>query len=175
MLDVSIRLGILNLLDTMRQDLDLALLYVTHDLATVRYFSTRIMVMYRGEVVEHGNTDDVILRPAHPYTQLLAAAAPKSAATRRRLEAARGAIGSDGVTLLGSQTPAPSADAAEAGLVRRASSTLVDRRDASVESGCPFRLRCPHAMEICEQHPPDFNLQTIALFVAGFTTLPSRS
>jgi peptide/nickel transport system ATP-binding protein len=76
MLDVSIRLEILNLIDELKRQEDLAVLYVTHDLATARYFATSIMVMYRGQIVESGPSDDVILRPAHPYTQLLAAAAP---------------------------------------------------------------------------------------------------
>jgi peptide/nickel transport system ATP-binding protein len=76
MLDVSIRLEILNLIDTLKQEEDLGVLYVTHDLATARYFATEIMVMYRGQIVESGPSDEVILRPAHPYTQLLASAAP---------------------------------------------------------------------------------------------------
>ncbi len=65
MLDVSIRLEILNLLDRLKRERNLALLYVTHDLATARYFSAQIMVMYRGEIVEHGPSDEVILRPSH--------------------------------------------------------------------------------------------------------------
>jgi peptide/nickel transport system ATP-binding protein len=76
MLDVSIRLEILGLLDRLKRERDLALLYVTHDLATARHFSAEILVMYRGEIVERGPSDEVILRPAHPYTQLLASAAP---------------------------------------------------------------------------------------------------
>jgi peptide/nickel transport system ATP-binding protein len=83
MLDVSIRLEILNLLDRLRRERNLALLYVTHDLATARHFAARIMVMYRGEIVEQGTSDEVILRPTHPYTQLLAAAAPDPLRRRR--------------------------------------------------------------------------------------------
>jgi peptide/nickel transport system ATP-binding protein len=89
MLDVSIRLEILNLLDRLKRERDLALLYVTHDLATARYFSSEIMVMYRGEIVESGPADDIILRPSHPYTQLLAAAAPHPGASREQLAAER--------------------------------------------------------------------------------------
>jgi len=51
-------------------------LYITHDLATARHFSDEILVMYRGRIVERGPADDVILRPQHPYTRLLALAAP---------------------------------------------------------------------------------------------------
>ena len=52
------------------------MLYITHDLATARHFSDEILVLYRGRIVERGPADEVILRPKHPYTQLLAAAAP---------------------------------------------------------------------------------------------------
>jgi peptide/nickel transport system ATP-binding protein len=76
MLDVSIRLEILNLIDRLKQEEELAVLYVTHDLATARYFASSIMVMYRGQIVETGPSDDVILSPSHPYTRLLANAAP---------------------------------------------------------------------------------------------------
>jgi peptide/nickel transport system ATP-binding protein len=95
MLDVSIRLEILNLLDGLKRDRNLALLYITHDLATARHFSGRIMVMYRGEIVENGPADEVILNPAHPYTQLLESAVPRAAVTflscsRRKTRAGRG-------------------------------------------------------------------------------------
>lgn len=76
MLDVSIRLGVLNLLATLQREENLGVLYITHDLATARHFSDEIMVLYRGEVVERGPADDVILNPQHEYTQLLAEAAP---------------------------------------------------------------------------------------------------
>ena len=89
MLDVSIRLEILNLLDRLKRDRHLALLYVTHDLATARHFSSDIMVMYRGEIVERGPSDQVILHPAHPYTQLLAAAAPDPSLSREEIAAGR--------------------------------------------------------------------------------------
>ena len=55
---------------------NLGVLYITHDLATARHFSDEIMVLYRGEVVERGPADDVILNPQHEYTRLLADAAP---------------------------------------------------------------------------------------------------
>ncbi|GAA4424786.1 ABC transporter ATP-binding protein [Actinokineospora soli] len=76
MLDVSIRLGVLRLLSRLQREEDLAILYITHDLATARHFSDDILVLYRGRVVERGPADEVILRPKHPYTRLLAAAAP---------------------------------------------------------------------------------------------------
>jgi len=76
MLDVSIRLGVLNLLARLQREDQLAVLYITHDLATARHFSDEILVLYRGRVVERGPADDVILNPQHEYTQLLAEAAP---------------------------------------------------------------------------------------------------
>ncbi|NUQ88083.1 MAG: ABC transporter ATP-binding protein [Glycomyces artemisiae] len=76
MLDVSIRLGVLNLLGRLQREDELAVLYITHDLATARHFSDEITVLYRGRVVERGPADAVILDPHHEYTKLLAAAAP---------------------------------------------------------------------------------------------------
>ncbi|MGH9104817.1 MAG: ABC transporter ATP-binding protein [Acidimicrobiales bacterium] len=76
MLDVSIRLEMLNLLDELRRRFKLALLYITHDIASARYFADEILVMYSGEIVERGAAEEVTQQPAHPYTQLLVASAP---------------------------------------------------------------------------------------------------
>jgi ABC-type glutathione transport system ATPase component len=76
MLDVSIRLGVLNLLADLQREEGLGVLYITHDLATARHFSDEILVLNQGRVVERGAADDVILRPQHPYTQQLRAASP---------------------------------------------------------------------------------------------------
>jgi peptide/nickel transport system ATP-binding protein len=76
MLDVSIRLEILQLLNDLKLQRNLAVLYITHDLATARHFSSQIVVMRTGRVVERGSSDEVIMNPAHPYTQLLVRAAP---------------------------------------------------------------------------------------------------
>jgi peptide/nickel transport system ATP-binding protein len=142
MLDVSIRLEILNLLDRLKRERSLALLYVTHDLATARHFSSQIMVMYRGEIVERGPADEVILRPSHPYTQLLAAAAPSPGVPRDQLTAARRAR---------EAVRAAAASAADA----TAASTAAERREVLVGQGCRFLLRCPHAMDTCVTQPPD--------------------
>jgi len=82
-LDVSIRLGILKLLARLQREENLAVLYITHDLATARHFSDEILVLYRGRVVERGPADAVILDPHHPYTRLLAAASPDPLARSR--------------------------------------------------------------------------------------------
>jgi ABC-type glutathione transport system ATPase component len=76
MLDVSIRLGVLNLLADLQREEGLGVLYITHDLATARHFSDEIMVLNQGRVVERGPADDVILRPQDPYTRELREASP---------------------------------------------------------------------------------------------------
>jgi ABC-type glutathione transport system ATPase component len=76
MLDVSIRLGVLNLLADLQREEGLGVLYITHDLATARHFSDEIIVLNQGRIVEHGTADDVILRPQNPYTRELRAASP---------------------------------------------------------------------------------------------------
>ena len=77
MLDVSIRLGVLNLLADLQRESNLGVLYITHDLATARHFSDEIMVLHHGVVVERGPSDDVILNPQHDYTRTLRNASPE--------------------------------------------------------------------------------------------------
>jgi peptide/nickel transport system ATP-binding protein len=76
MLDVSIRMGILNLMEQLKEERGIAYLYVTHDLASARYIGDQIMVMYAGHMVEGGGSEDIMRQPAHPYTQLLLSAVP---------------------------------------------------------------------------------------------------
>jgi peptide/nickel transport system ATP-binding protein len=76
MLDVSIRLEMLGLLDDLRRRFQLALLYITHDIASARYFANDVLVMYAGQIVERGPAEELTQHPAHPYTQLLVASAP---------------------------------------------------------------------------------------------------
>ena len=76
MLDVSVRAGILNLLRAARDELGLAAIYISHDLALIRYVCERTMVMYLGRIVEQGPTAELIARPRHPYTAALVAAVP---------------------------------------------------------------------------------------------------
>lgn len=84
MLDVSIQAGILNLLELLSRELGLAVLYVSHDIATVGYVCDRIAVMYLGRFVEYGDTEKVTKEPAHPYTKRLMAAVPSVDPTVRR-------------------------------------------------------------------------------------------
>ncbi len=76
MLDVSVRAGILNVLRNARDELGLAAIYISHDLALIRYVCERTLVMYLGRVVEEGQTRELIASPLHPYTRALVAAVP---------------------------------------------------------------------------------------------------
>jgi len=124
MLDVSIRLEVLDLLDELRSQFELAVLYVTHDIASARYFADDTLVMYAGEIVERGPSESLTQQPAHPYTQLLLAAAPDPDRIGEpiELEVARD--------------------------VRRAGSAL------STTVGCRFAPRCPFADERCRAESP---------------------
>jgi peptide/nickel transport system ATP-binding protein len=74
MLDASVRVEILKLLRGLQDSHELSVIYITHDLSTVRYFSERIFVMYAGRLVEKGKVDDLLQNPSHPYTLALLAA-----------------------------------------------------------------------------------------------------
>ena len=76
MLDVSIRIGILNLMLKLKEERGIAFLYVTHDLASARYLADEILVMYAGQIVERGPVEQVLTEPLHPYTRLLLASVP---------------------------------------------------------------------------------------------------
>jgi len=76
-LDVSVQAQIVNLLETLRKELNLTLLFIAHDIAVVEYLSDRIMVMTRGKIVESGDAEQVCSNPQHPYTRELIAAVPK--------------------------------------------------------------------------------------------------
>jgi peptide/nickel transport system ATP-binding protein len=79
MLDVSIRIGILNLMLRLKEEHEIAFLYVTHDLGSARYVADDILVMYAGQIVERGPVEQVLAEPLHPYTRLLLAAVPDPA------------------------------------------------------------------------------------------------
>jgi peptide/nickel transport system ATP-binding protein len=133
MLDVSIRLEMLSLLDDLRQRFSLAMLYITHDIASARYFADEVLVMYAGEIVERGPAEEVTQQPAHPYTQLLVASAPDpdnlgSALRRRDSRAVSGAGSQDAVK------PHQAAQVAT--------------------TGCPFSPRCPLAEDRCRAEDP---------------------
>src|SRR5712691_9404727 len=124
MLDVSIRLDVLNLLLRLKDEERLALLFITHDIASARYFAENTLVMYAGQTVEGGPSAEVIQRPKHPYTQLLISAAPDPdrpvTGEQKKNIPARGEIPS-----------------------------LINP-----PSGCRFHPRCPHAMPVCSERFP---------------------
>jgi peptide/nickel transport system ATP-binding protein len=76
MLDVSVRIGVLNLMASLRRRERVSFLYITHDIASARYVADRLVVMYAGHVAESGPVEDVLAHPKHPYTQLLLSAVP---------------------------------------------------------------------------------------------------
>ncbi|HLI68226.1 MAG TPA: ABC transporter ATP-binding protein [Ktedonobacteraceae bacterium] len=127
MLDVSIRLDMLNLLLKLKEEEGLAFLFITHDIASARYFAEETQVMYAGQMVEGGPSDEVIRRPKHPYTRLLRSAAPDPDRMAR--------VGEHGSTMATPERGEPP--------------SLINP-----PSGCRFHLRCPHAMEVCRQKFP---------------------
>ncbi|MEV7095975.1 ABC transporter ATP-binding protein [Amycolatopsis sp. NPDC051045] len=136
MLDVSIRLGVLNLLRDLKERLHLAILYITHDIASARYFADETMVMYAGRMVEGGDSETITQRPAHPYTRLLIGSAPDP----DRL------AGGSGGELDPGEVPA------ERGAGEPPS--LIDP-----PPGCRFHPRCPVALARCKTDlPPRFEV-----------------
>ncbi|WP_039850396.1 ABC transporter ATP-binding protein [Grimontia indica] len=93
MLDVSVRLGILNLMADLKEQHGIAFMYITHDIATARYFAEKTAVMYVGHMVEWGDSDSVTQTPQHPYSKLLLSAVPEvGRAGRRDLSVKKGEI-----------------------------------------------------------------------------------
>ncbi len=76
-LDASLAASVLNLIREMRSELEMTVLFVTHDLSVARLMGDRIVVMTQGEIVEAGDSEDVVERPEHPYTRNLLASVPE--------------------------------------------------------------------------------------------------
>jgi peptide/nickel transport system ATP-binding protein len=83
MVDASLRMSIVNLFKQLRDELGVSVLYITHDLATAYYVSDRIAVMFRGNIVEMGSVEQVLMEPKHPYTRLLRESIPEADPYRR--------------------------------------------------------------------------------------------
>jgi peptide/nickel transport system ATP-binding protein len=148
MLDVSIRLGVLNLLRDLKEQLHLAVLYITHDIASARYFADETLVMYAGRMVEGGDSETVTQSPAHPYTRLLIDSAPDPDRILRA-DGVAGALDADGaVDAVGTDGELVQLDEDDLG----EPPSLV-----APPSGCRFHPRCPHVMERCRTElPPRF-------------------
>ena len=83
MVDASLRMSLVNLFKKLRDELGVSVLYITHDLATAYYVCDRIAIMFRGDIVEMGTVEEVLMNPRHPYTQLLRASIPEADTTHR--------------------------------------------------------------------------------------------
>lgn len=83
MVDASLRMSIVNLFKKLRDEMGVSVLYITHDLATAYYVCDRIAIMFRGNIVEMGTVEQVLMTPKHPYTQLLRASIPEADTNRR--------------------------------------------------------------------------------------------
>ena len=118
-LDLSVQAQVLNLLNELQEDLELSYLFVSHDLEVVRHVSHRIIVLYHGQIMEHGDGASLYADPIHPYTRALLAAAP---------------------------VPDPDEQRHRRSLrLQRASAATT----AISEDSCPFAPRCPHATDVC--------------------------
>ena len=141
MLDVSIRAGIIELLTRLATSMRLSLLYISHDLSTIRYICQRTAVMYLGRVVEIGPTEDLIAEPLHPYSAALIAAIPEVDVTRKREREVE--------VRLGESEPR----AFETGHPRPDPSARFDT-EGRTANYCRFVDRCPRAMARCGEAEP---------------------
>jgi peptide/nickel transport system ATP-binding protein len=129
-LDLSTQAQVLNLLADLRDQHGLAFLFIAHDLGVVRFLAQRVVVLYRGQVMESGPVESVTQQPRHPYTVALTSAAPvPRPAEQAARRAAREALG---VGAAGAAQPSP--------------------------TGCPFVPRCPLATDVCSAERPPLRL-----------------
>ncbi|QMU77379.1 ABC transporter ATP-binding protein [Streptacidiphilus sp. PB12-B1b] len=126
-LDASNRNHVLRLFDRLRNELDVAVVVISHDLSSLAGIADRIAVLYRGRLVEQGSTAEVLTRPLHPYTALLTASAPS---VRREHSLTPAQLRADGPRPGWTLTAGPGAP------------------------GCGFAARCRFADDACRQAPP---------------------
>jgi peptide/nickel transport system ATP-binding protein/oligopeptide transport system ATP-binding protein len=126
-LDVSIQAQILNLLQEIRRESAVSMVFISHDLRVVRYLSDQVAIMYLGRIVETGTTDSLFSDPKHPYTVLLLSSAPKLKYSTPKLSQAAAAKGIPG--------DVPGA--------------------IDIPPGCPFHPRCPKRFDPCDKVVPE--------------------
>jgi peptide/nickel transport system ATP-binding protein len=125
-LDVSVQAQVLNLLEDLQQDAGTSYVFISHNMAVVRHISDRVVVLYRGRVMEQGPATEVCERPAHPYTRALLAS-----------------------------VPVPDVNVQHARQIARSEASTVQSGFApSGDVGCPFAPRCPFARELCVTQTP---------------------
>ena len=140
MIDVSLRIDMLDMMLNLKQKLNMSTIFITHDLGLARYYARggKLVIMYLGSIVEAGPTEDVIQKPLHPYTKALLSVVPvpdpKVAKTRKPMRLRSLDI--------------PSA--------------------ANPPSGCKFHPRCPYAMDRCSKERPKLSVVGKDRYVACF-------
>jgi len=168
MLDVSIRLGVLNLLRDLKERLDLAILYITHDIASARYFADETLVMYAGRMVEGGDSETVTQTPAHPYTRLLIDSAPDPDRIGGATGSALTTVWEETAGTSGSDDPGRPAGPADAEDLGEPPSLITP------PAGCRFHPRCPHVMDRCRTElPPRFEVYTLEVPGVGAVAAPA--
>jgi peptide/nickel transport system ATP-binding protein/oligopeptide transport system ATP-binding protein len=126
-LDVSTQSQVINLLENLQDKLNLAYLFIAHDLAVVRHISDRIGVLYLGHLVEIGPADRICDRPAHPYTKMLLDAVPVTDPIEQKKRKA----------------------------IRQSAPVLEIPSPTNMPGGCPFSTRCPQVMDVCRSANPE--------------------
>jgi len=127
-LDVSVQAQVIKLLQKLKNDFGLTLLFIAHDLSMVRHISDRIAVLYLGQIMEIGPADQVFFHAKHPYTQKLNSSNPLPDPKRERE--------SPSIQMDNSEIPSPS----------------------EILRGCPFASRCPHVSDLCKNERPELKV-----------------
>ena len=133
MIDASLRAKLLDVLLGLKESYGISFLYITHDLSTAYHIGDSTMILYKGSLVEHGDTEKVLKEARHPYVQLLL-----------------------------DSIPLPNPDHLwEEDETLQAGKDLEEAEGFALTEGCKFRMRCPHATSICsEAHPPFYSISS---------------
>jgi peptide/nickel transport system ATP-binding protein len=127
MLDASLRINVINLFKKIKDDLGIAFIYITHDLATAYYMSDKIAIMFRGTVIESGESKRVLSKPLHPYTQALLESLPEPDSRKRKQW-----------------------------IEKRIRFSAYIEEEEFIAKGCKYVFRCPYAMDKCKTVVPPY-------------------